>query len=119
MVDRILHIGYKLSAEYNKELVQRAAEICIYKGPAAVVAHLVNKEKLEPREAEQLAQKINIEMRKVNRQVLLQYAVIVTIFIVLVVAGFYSQSYVFAGLCAVPLVLLLYSLLKFLRRNKL
>ena len=119
MVDRILHIGYKLSGEYNKELVQRATEIYIYKGPDAVVPHLVNKEKMVPAEAEGLAQKINVEMRNVNRQVLLQYSMIATIFIVLLVAGLFSRSYIFTGIIAVPTLMLLYSLLKFLRRNTL
>jgi len=119
MVDRILHIGYKLSGEYNKELLQRAAEVYIYKGPATVVPHLINVEKLEPVEAEKLAQKINAEMRNVNRQVLLQYGVIATIFIALVVAGLFSQSYIFAGLFALPALLTLYSLFKFIRCNKL
>lgn len=119
MVDRILHIGFKLSNGYSKELLQRAAEVYIYKGRAAVVPHLVNVEKLEPDEAQQLAQKIDTEMRKVNRQVLLQYSVMAVVFIVLVVAGYFSQSYVFAGLFAIPALWLLYSLFKFLRRNPL
>lgn len=119
MVDRILHIGFKLSNGYSKELLQRAAEVYIYKGPAAVVPHLVNVEKLEPDEAQQLAQKIDVEMRKINRQVLLQYGVISLIFIVLVLAGFFSQSYIFAGIFAIPALLFLYSLFKFIRRNPL
>ena len=121
MVDRILHIGYKLSGTYNKELLQRAAEVYIYKGRSCrVVPHLTTKEAMPPAEAEALAEKIDVEMRKVNRQVLLQYAVIATIFIRLTLAGFFSRlPYIFAGLFAIPALLLLYSLFKFVRRNTL
>ena len=117
MVDRILNIGYKLSGTYDKELLQRAAEVYIYKGPAAVVPHLVNTEKLEPENAAQLFKDIDIEMRKVNRQVLLQYLVFAIIFIVLVLAGYFSQSYIFAALFALPLLRVLYSAIRFIRRN--
>jgi hypothetical protein len=119
MVDRILHIGYKLSGTYNKELLQRAAEVYIYKGRSAVVPHLTTKEAMPPAEAETLAEKIDIEVRKVNRQVLLQYAVIAIIFITFMLAGFFSRSYIFAGIFAIPALLVLYSLYKFVRRNTL
>jgi hypothetical protein len=119
MVDRILHIGHKFANQYNKELLQRAAEVYIYKGPAAVVPHLVNAEKMEAPEAEALAQKIAAELQKVNQQVLLQYVVILSIFMVLVVAGLVSESYIFAAFFAVPALFFIYSLIKFLRRNKL
>lgn len=119
MVDRILHIGYKLSGDYNKELLQRAAEVYIYKGPQAVAPHLLTKENMNVTDAEQLARKIDVEMRKVNRQLLLQYGVIAAVFTVLVALGFSSESYIFAALFAVPLLLLLRSLFKFVRRNTL
>lgn len=119
MVDRILHIGYKLSGEYNKELLHRAAQVYIYKSPAAVVHYLTSTEKLEPTEAETLFKKIDAEMRKVNRQVLLQYVVFTIIFLVLVAAGFFSESYIFAALFALPLLRVLYSLIRFIRRNPL
>jgi hypothetical protein len=119
MVDRILHIGYKLSGAYNKELLQRAAEVYIYKGPSAVVPHLTAKEAMTPAEAEDLAKKIDVEMRKVNRQVVLQFVVIATIFIGFMLAGLFSRSYIFAGIFALPALLVLYSLFKFVRRNTL
>jgi hypothetical protein len=119
MVDRILHIGYKLSDTYNKELLQRAAEVYIYKGPKAVSPFLVAKENMTAPEAESLVQKIDKEMRKVNRQVLLQYAVADVIFVALVAAGLFSRSYIFAAFFAVPALLFLRSLIKFLRRNPL
>jgi len=119
MVDRILHIGYKLSPEYDKELLHRAAQIYIYKSPAAVVPYLVANEKMEAATADVLFKKIDVEMRKVNRQVLLQYSVITVFFLILVIAGLTSQSYIFAGLCALPALRLLYSTLRFVRRNPL
>ena len=119
MVDRILEIGHKLSPTYDKELLHRAAQLYIYKGPAAVVPYLTATEKMETPEAEILFQKIDIEMRKVNRQVLLQYSVFAAIFIVLVVAGLFSQSYIFAAVFALPALRLIYSTLRFIRRNTL
>jgi hypothetical protein len=119
MVDRILHIGHKLSADYNKDLLQRAAEVYIYKGPAAVVPHLVEKENLQTPEAEVLARKLDAEMRKVNRQVVLQYGVIAAVFTSLVVAGLFSRGYIFAAFFAIPMLLLLRSLFKFVKRNTL
>lgn len=117
MVDRILHIGYKFSSEYDKELLHRAAQVYVYKRPAAVVPYLVDTEKLEPAKAESLFKKMDVEMRKVNRQVLLQYSVISLLFMGLVVAGLTSQSYIFAGLLALPTLRLLYSTVRFIRRN--
>jgi hypothetical protein len=35
------------------------------------------------------------------------------------IAGFFSRSYIFAGFFAIPALLLLYSLFKFVRRNPL
>lgn len=119
MVDRILHIGYKLSGEYNKELLQRAAEVYIYKGPQAVVPHLMTKENMQAPQAEELSRKLDQEMRKVNRQVLLQYSVITIIFFALVLAGLFSGSYIFAAFFALPTMLFLYSMFKFVRRNTL
>lgn len=119
MVDRILHISHKFANEYDKALLQRTAEIYIYKGPSAVVPHLVNIEKLTTPDAAMLAGKIHAEMRKVNRSVLLQYSVILLIFITIVVFSLSSRSYIFAAFFAVPALLLFYSMIKFLRRNKL
>lgn len=119
MVDRILHISHKFAGEYDKELLQRAAEIYIYKGPSAVVPHLVNIEKRTTPDAEVLAGKIHAEMRKVNRQVLLQYGVVLLVFTTVAVFSLTSRSYIFAALFIVPALLLFYSLLKFLRRNNL
>jgi len=119
MVDRILHIGYKLSDSYNKELVQRAAEVSVYKGADAVVPYLVTKENMAPAEAETLAQKIEVLLRKLNRSVLLQYGIGLLIFASLLIAGLFSQSYIFAGVNAIPMLLLLRSLFKFVRRNRL
>lgn len=119
MVDRILHISHKFAGEYNKELLQRAAEVCVYKGPAAVVPHLIETEKMEAADAQTLAQKIATELRKVNRAVMLQYIVILGIFVTLAGAGLFSQSYIFAAFFAVPGLLILYSMLKFIKRNKL
>lgn len=117
MVDRILHISHKFAGEYNKDLLQRAAEVAVYKTPAATVSHLMEKEKMGPADAQALAQKIQSELLKVNRAVLLQYAVILTVFSVVVFFGVMSRSYVFAALFALPAVALLYSMLKFIRRN--
>lgn len=117
MVDRILHIGHKFSSSYSKEVLQRAAEVYIYKGPKAVVPHLTEQENMNVAEAEALAQKIDAELRQVNRNVLLQYGVITVIFLALALAGFFSRSYVFAAVFAVPVLLLLRSLFKFVRRN--
>lgn len=119
MVDRVLHIGHKFSGEYDKELLQRAAEIAVYKGPAALLSHLTDTEKMNAGEATALAQKINTELRSVNRSVLLQYAVILLVFITIVVFSLSSQSYIFAAFFALPALLLLRSLVKFLRRSKL
>ena len=119
MIDRILHIGHKFGGSYNKELLQRAAELYIYKGPNAVVPHLTEKENMDSAEAHILVQKIAAEIRKVNRAVLLQYLVVLLIFFTVSVFGLISRSYAFAAFFAVPAALLLYSLIKFLRRNKL
>lgn len=119
MVDRVLHIGHRFANEYDKELLQRAAEVSIYKGPAAVVPYLTNTERLDAGEAEALAQKINAELRNVNRQVLLQYSVILLVFLTIVVFSLISDSYIFAGLFALPALLLLYSMFRFVRRNRL
>ena len=119
MVDRILHIGYKLSGVYNKELLQRTAEVYIYKGPDAVVPYLTTREGMTQADAAVLAGKIAVEMRKANRSVLLQYGIGLLIFVVFMLAGVFSQSYIFAGFFAIPALLLLYSLFKFVRRNPL
>ena len=119
MVDRILHIGYKLSGVYNKELLQRAAEVYIYKGPAAVVPHLTSNENMAPDEAAALAQKIDVELRRVNRGMVLQYSVGLLIFMVLMLAGLFSESYIFAGFFFIPALLLLRSLFRFVRRKAL
>lgn len=119
MVDRILHIGYKLSGDYNKDLLQRAAEVYIYKGPQAVVPHLITKENMAPPEAEALARKIDVELRKLNRSVLLQYGVGLLVFVAFLIAGLFSQSYIFAAFAGIPILLLLWSLIKFVRRNTL
>jgi hypothetical protein len=117
MIDRILHISHKFAGEYNKELLQRAAEIYIYKGPGAVVRHLAETEKMEAAAAQVLTQKIAAEMRNVNRSMLLQYLVILLIFLTVAVFGLISRSYIFAAFFALPSALLLYSMIKFLRRN--
>jgi hypothetical protein len=119
MVDRILHIGHRFSDQYNKELLQRAAEVYIKNGPAAVVPHLVTVEKLDAAEAETLAQNINREMININRQVLLLYVVIFSIFAVIAYFSFRTYSYVFGGFFALPALLILRSMIKFMRRNKL
>lgn len=117
MVDRILHIGHKLAGAYDTALLHRAAEVYIYKGPGAVVPHLTTTENMAAPEAEILAQKIAAEMRAVNRQVLLQYGALAVIFITLLLAGLFSQSYIFAGIFALPLLLLVRSAVTFIRRN--
>lgn len=119
MIDRILHIGHKFAGDYNKELLQRAAEVYIYKGPGAVVAHLTETEKMDAVAAQVLAQKIAAEMQSVNRAMLLQYLVALLVFLTVVAFGLISRSYVFAAFFAVPAAALLYSMIKFLRRNKL
>jgi len=117
MIDRILHIGHKFSGEYNKELLQRTAEVYIYKGPGAVVPHLTEKENMDSDAAQALVQKIVAEMRNVNRAVLLQYLVLLLVFLTVVAFGLISRSYIFATFFAVPAIALLYSMIKFLRRN--
>lgn len=117
MVDRILHIGHKLAPRYNKEIVQRATEIAINKGVAAVVPFLTETEKWEPIEAAKLAGEIATELRRVNRQVLLLYAIIALFFLVLLLSGLYSRSFIFAGLFALPVLKLLHSIYRFVRRN--
>lgn len=119
MVDRILHISHTFSKEYNTELLQRAAEVALSKGPNAVAPHLVAVEKLNTDEAAVLSQKINGELRKINRQVLLQYLVPVIFFGMIVVLGVMTRSYILAGVFLVPVLLVLYSLQKFVRRNSL
>lgn len=119
MVDRILHIGHKFSNSYNKDLLQRAAEVAIYKGPAAVAPHLAGVEKLNVAEAQDLAQKINAELLTVNRSVLLQYGVMLLPFLTIAVFSLNTRSYIFGSFFALPACLLLYSMIKFIRRNKL
>ena len=119
MVDRILHIGHKFSGGYNKDLLQRTAEVAVYKGPAAVAPHLAKVEKLDAAEAQELAQKINAELLKVNRSVLLQYIVVLIPFVTIVGFSLNTQSYIFGGFFALPACLLLYSMIKFIRRNNL
>src|SRR5215207_2683123 len=115
MVDRILHIGHRFSNVYDKELLQRAAQVYIYKNPAAVVPHLITVEKLDTAAAETLAQDINREMIKVNRSVVLQYAVILLIFLFIVGFSLATQSYIFGGIFLVPALFILYSMVKFIR----
>lgn len=119
VVDRILHIGHKFSGAYNKELLQRAAEVCIYKGPAALTAHLTEVEKLDAADAQKLTQNIVAELRSVNRSILWQYAVALLVLLTVVVFSLNARSYIFAAFFALPALLLLRSALKFLRRNRL
>ena len=119
MVDRILHIGHRFAKAYDKALLQRAAEVYITNGKAAVVPHLIQRENMEAAEAATLAQNIHAEMLNVNRQVLLYYVVMLSIFLVIVGFSLHAHSYIFAGVFALPALAILYSLLKFIRRNAL
>jgi hypothetical protein len=119
MIDRILHIGHRFSSQYNKELLQRAAEVYLNNGYTAVTPHLVDVEKLPPAEAAALAQKINKEMISVNRQVLLLYVVMFCIFAFIAYVSFRVYSFVFGAFFAIPALFILRSMIKFIRRNKL
>jgi len=119
MIDRVLHIGHRFSDQYDKALLQRAAEVYISKGNAAVVPHLMQTENLAAADAQTLAQKINREMLNLNRQVLLSYSVALAVFLFIVFFSIRAEGYVFAGLFLLPALRIIYSMLKFVKRNKL
>jgi hypothetical protein len=119
MVDRILHIGHHFAHEYDKELLQGAAEVYIKNGKGAVAPYLVNTGEWTAADAEKLSRKIHVEMVRVNRSILLYYSSILAIF--LLIAGFSisTESYIFAALFLLPALRILYSFIKFIRRNPL
>jgi hypothetical protein len=119
MVDRVLHIGHRFAKEYDKVLLQRAAEVYIKSGKNAVAPHLVNTEKWTAADAENLAKKIHTEMVRVNRGILLYYSSILAIFFLIAGFSLSTESYIFAALFLLPAVRILYSFIKFIRRNPL